>query len=679
MAVVETVDGKTYEWFGQEISLGSMWACNTFPSAKIYPTLQEAKLPNPDIGGMIAFVDVGTPLVLWDYVTAFIEASGISASEVIPSLSSGYENRMVWFFGDNGLVGTTNRNWESTLNIPAINERYYQNYPEYDYKFSIGIYRSGSTLYCVGAQGHLVDSDTWLENLVSCQGRNLGYGGCTTWPNLTLNDRAASGYFLFKLQQTYLPDITNLNNYMPTPSGVPEGYLCGLMNGIVNHDYNGDIANDLSGSMSTCAPVIAGGFQGFEMDPHDYNPNIPDTYGDMIMYGPYTAEVGLIDPTYHSENWYGTDTALWAQWYSFVSPDSFPPLTLISHWEDDTTGDDPVGGNGPGTFSGDPQGPGNWLIPGIGPSDSGFTHLYTPTPAQLKNLSQKLWTDDFFENLIKMFNDPMDSIIALTILPINLANYRDSAEMVTVGNITMHDVLMYPLSQDYIPFDFGTKSLAEIYQTALDYSPYTKFSVYLPFIGYVDLDPSDVQQPNGKFGSIHLKYMVNLFTGDCVACLFCVGTWGYETLIGTYTGNCAFQIPFSGANYSNVYKNMISGVASTALAMTSGGFGAVAGAAGMVNSALATAAGGVQVQRSGALSGGASVMNYLRPHILRCSPNKSIAPNYGKIMGFASNKNMQFKKLKGFTVVEDLNLNGFTGTDAEADELKSLLKSGVIF
>lgn len=675
---VETIDGKTYEILGQEISLGSMWACDTFPEATILGSAQSVQLPNPDIGGMISFVDVGSPIVLWDYVKAFIKEAGISPSEVIPSLDSGYESRMVWFFGDDGLVGTTNRNWESTLHIPYINERTYQNYPQYDYKFSIGIYKSGSALYCVGAQGHLVDSDTWISDLVSYQGRNLGYNGCTTWPTLTNNDRCASGYFLFKLQQTYLPDITNINIYMPTPGGVPEGYLCGLMNGIVNHNYNGDIANDLSGAMTTCAPVVAGSFQAFDINPHDYNPNIPDT-GSMTMYGPYTADIGVISPSYISDAWYGTDNATWAQLYSFVSPDSFPPLTVVSHWEDDTTGDDPVGGNGPGTFSGDPQGPGGWRVPDIGPSDSGFTHLYSPNTSQLLSLSQKLWTDDFFDNIIKMFQDPMESIIALNIVPINLANYRSSAEMVTVGNITLHDVLMYPLNRDYILYDFGERSLAEIYQTALDYSPYTKFSVYLPFIGYVDIDPSDVQHPNGVLGSIRLEYMVNLFTGDCVACIFGKGTWGYETLIGSYTGNCAFQVPFSGANYASVYKNVISGVASTALAMTGSGLGAAAGISGMVDTAMATAAGNVHVQRSGALSGGASVMNYLRPHILRSSPNKSIAGNYGKVLGYASNKYLQFKKCSGFTQVEDLNLNGFTGTDGEADELKALLKSGVIF
>lgn len=670
----DTLDGKTYEWMGSEITLGSMWACRTQPTCELFPSTQEAQIPQ-----MLAFLDIGTPLTLWDWVLGFIEETGVSTSE-IPGASA-YSDRLGFFFNDEGLFATTSRTWETTLGIPYCNEETYLNYSEYDYKFVIWVCVRGNSLYCLGDGGcgfHFIADERYTGGLISLQNRNLNYHGCTTWPNLTADDKAASSYFMFRLQQTYLPDATNVLLYYP-PNGVPSTHICGFMNGIINHDANGDMANDLTSSMTTCSGVYAGGHEMVQLDPHDYNPNISPEYGDLLMYAPYYATAGVVSPDMDYTVWYGYRDTWYGAWNGWGDPSTFPPLTLISTWEDDVTPDSPVGGGGAGPIgiTGNPQNRNRIKIPTLGPSDSGFTHLYAPIKSQLLNLTEYLWSSNFWDDLKKMFNDPMDSLISLNILPLNLSDLRGTAEVITIGNVQLPQIVMYPLTQDYAYYSFGDLPLTEIYQTALDYSPYSKFSVFLPFIGYVDVDPNDVLYPMG-YGSIGVDYMVNLFTGDCIAYLLGKGTWNNITIIGTYTGNCAFQIPFSSSNYSNVYKNVISGVASTALAASTGGIGAAAGV-NVMNSAMATAAGNVQIQRSGALTGGSSIMNYMYPHVLRTVPNKSIPANYGKILGYASNKYLQFKKCDGFTVVEELNMKGFTGNEAEAEELKSLLKSGVYF
>lgn len=688
---MSTVDGNIYEIMGQQITLGSMWACSTFPTyddglvKMIEAPMNGVDLPvgNPDVRGMLSFVDVGNGIILWDWVVSFIEQYEINPSEIIPSLSTGYENRLVFFFNSDGeLVGTTNRNWTTTLGIPNINEETYRNYPEYSYTFAIGIYGNANTLFCVGRQSTgLVASDTWIERLVTFQGRNLSYPGCTTWPTLSDTDRGASCYSIFRLQKTYLPDITNLMTYY-NGGGVPENYLCGLMNGIINHDYanshgyNDGNPTDLSGMMSTADPVLGSGYQQFFVTPHDYNGNIPSEVGEIIAYGPKTC-LGGITAEYIPDAWYGSGNTNYAFEFGFVDPSNFP-LTLISSWEKDRSGKTRRGGGGPGPINiyGNPQIDSN-TPPSLGPSDSGFTHLYSPSPEQMQDLSTYLWTHDIFTMLNRLMNDPMDAMISLSILPINLQPIRGVAEVAWIGNVQCPDVVLYPLTQDWIPFDFGDLPISEVFKTALDYSPYTKVSVYLPFIGYVDLNPGDVQAPNGELGSIGVQYMVNLFTGDCVAKIYGKGVWGEKTLIGTYSGNCAFQIPFTSGNYSAFYKNVVSGIASTTMAALGGGGLATAGA--LVNSALSVASSGAQIQRSGALTGGSSTITYLNPHIVKTVPIHSFPDKYEEISGFPANYYSDFKDCAGFTQVEDLNMDGFTGTDAEAEELKRLLKEGVIF
>ena len=73
-------------------------------------------------------------------------------------------------------------------------------------------------------------------------------------------------------------------------------------------------------------------------------------------------------------------------------------------------------------------------LPTVSVTDSGLVTLFAPTETQLKSLANYLWSDAFsLDNFKKMLNNPMDCILGLSIVPVNVP--RGSAREITVGNI----------------------------------------------------------------------------------------------------------------------------------------------------------------------------------------------------------------------------------------------------
>lgn len=147
--------------------------------------------------------------------------------------------------------------------------------------------------------------------------------------------------------------------------------------------------------------------------------------------------------------------------------------TLPTIPQSSTTG----GGGGSFNIHSDPIGiP---LLPSLSAMSSGLLTIYAPTLAQIQALGGYLWSDDILDELAKMWADPLELIVSLSIIP--LAVQRVGERNVKLGALSS-GVSMSTVPSQYVQLDCGTINLQEFYGSSLDYSPYTKVSIYLPLL-----------------------------------------------------------------------------------------------------------------------------------------------------------------------------------------------------
>ena len=341
--------------------------------------------------------------------------------------------------------------------------------------------------------------------------------------------------------------------------------------------------------------------------------------------------------------------------------------------EDDPSG--PGGGGPGGAYGSEPSDSVPWEgVPNNSPVNSGFVHLYNPTEAQLLQLRDFVYTAASVLEQLKLTNNILDYII-------NLAMFPAAPSVSGVGEISVANahsgVLANIISNSFQICDCGSVNIKESYQTFADYSPLTKTSLFLPFIGTVQLDTDLVMN-----GTVSLSYGIDYFTGNCIAVVTIRNNHGMNgVLTYQYAGSCSMSIPMSGIDYSTKYQAQVNqlatigmGVAGTIL---SGGVGAMGAAGSFVNSALSVQAAKPQAQRSGSISGTAGLMGGFTPYILVERPAQSFPEYNNKLQGRPSNIGGVLSSFSGYTEVAELVTHNIKATDSELDEIKELLKTGV--
>lgn len=312
-------------------------------------------------------------------------------------------------------------------------------------------------------------------------------------------------------------------------------------------------------------------------------------------------------------------------------------------------------------------------LPGISAADLGFITMYNPSVAQLKSLSSFMWSNLFDLNTFKkLFSDPMQSIIGLAIVPV--APSTAGSKNVHFGSIDSGISMPY-LSTNYVQLDCGSVALEKYVGCFMDNDPYTKISIYLPFVGIRQLSADDVIG-----GSIHVVYNIDVLNGAC-ACFIEHSTRG---VLYSYNGSCITNVPLTSINFSGAIQNAVSAIGS-AIGMAAGmsiGAAPVAamGALGLATSAANTAINSKpSVQRSGNLGGSAGIMSILTPYVIIERPALSVPSNVQHYVGQTSNITMSLGGCKGFTMCEYVHLDNLNATSDEIVEIEIMLKTGVIF
>lgn len=292
--------------------------------------------------------------------------------------------------------------------------------------------------------------------------------------------------------------------------------------------------------------------------------------------------------------------------------------------------------------------------------------VYNPSQSEVNDFGAWLWDSNFFEQLKKLFNDPMQSIIGL---------HKIFATPATSGRGNIYvgyldsGVAANLVSNQYTEVDCGTVALYEYFGNALDYQA-TDVYLYLPFVGIVPLNVDDVTR-----AEINVKYKVDVLTGACLASVYVTRDAAGGQLY-TYAGNCGVQYPLSSGSYMGIVAS-IAGIVGGVVGTIATGGAMLPVALGAGASALGSAR--TKVEHSGSLSGNAGAMGIKKPYLIIRRPQTAIADDYFTFDGGSENEKVVLGTHSGFTRVKYINLEGVSNaTRSELAEIETLLKDGVI-
>ena len=286
-----------------------------------------------------------------------------------------------------------------------------------------------------------------------------------------------------------------------------------------------------------------------------------------------------------------------------------------------------------------------------------LTSTFKMTKERLVQLGQFLWGSNIFDKFSLVNNNPIENIISCKSIPIN----TDGANQeIVLGNVAT-GVNGEKISNNFAKQTIGSITINEHYHNFLDYGPYTNIILYLPYIGFKELDTTLVMNK-----TLQVIYTVDAITGGCLAQVYVNSVRLYE-----FTGNVGIDIPITASNRAQVEAGYIqAGVGATASAL-----------GGNVGSAITSLLNSATSQYHYSSTGNPSPMCV-------ASTNRTCyviidRPNYQNLKAFNHTRGRKcylsktISKLHGFTICDsNIDLSGINATQSELEELKEILSSG---
>lgn len=257
----------------------------------------------------------------------------------------------------------------------------------------------------------------------------------------------------------------------------------------------------------------------------------------------------------------------------------------------------------------------------------GLIGIYAPTETQMLELASKR----FYSMTGEGFKDYSEYIISYMKLYLNRDAIPSFVQKTVKYGPYSTDITCDLFPEYVVEFDLGRVFIAETHGNSIDYEQ-TTLTAYLPHIGFVDL-PVAVFMNRGA----NLKYRVNVASGECLA----VFTDDNGVLLHGFAGNMSFSIP---VHFNSTLRSV------------------------HFNSTF----------RGNSLSDSSSwyLLKDPNPYIEARSqiPYEPETP----VFGVDDNRIDTLSNFSGYCVFSDVNLNMGNMTQAEYDEIISLLKTGVI-
>lgn len=183
-----------------------------------------------------------------------------------------------------------------------------------------------------------------------------------------------------------------------------------------------------------------------------------------------------------------------------------------------------------------------------------------------------------------------------------------------------------PYTKSYtLDIDCGSIQIDETFNSVMDYAPFSRLTIFLPFIGFQELDVSMVMN-----NVLHVVYTVDVLSGRCLAKLFVV-IGESECCIAEYGGTIASDEVFSTTGqYNGSYELLTS-----------------------------------------------MQLGELQTYVL-ISNKEPLEGNVSEYDGYPTNEVIKVGDVTGFIAYDKIFAVGMTATETEKREIESILKSGVL-
>ncbi len=393
----------------------------------------------------------------------------------------------------------------------------------------------------------------------------------------------------------------------------------------------------------------------------------------------------------------------------YINLNTQPELPLNERWTsgqqiwsptDDTPGSGSGQAGAPGTASGGGYNPdalntdevGIPTLPSKDVASSGLCGVYHLSEGALQSLTNFLWSTNFFDSIIKNFSSPMENIVSLGLVPYSAFN--SSVANIMIGNVAT-EISANKLNRTMYELDCGTIEVVVPYESFGSFEPFSNYSLYLPYIGVVDI-PSDDIAPRRiggglSYGQINVVYHFDVFSGACIAYVRTCTNHQWNVL-SQYSGNLLTSAPISQTNFLQVYQTLIStranlssmGANAVSTFMSPTVSGKVGGAGSLANQMADTVNQAIGIRpsyaRTGTLSNVHGQLGIKTPFLIKTTGRIMSSDLQRDTMGYVSNLPINIGSQNGFVKcnMNSTKLEGFAeASDVELDEIKSLLAMGI--
>jgi len=321
---------------------------------------------------------------------------------------------------------------------------------------------------------------------------------------------------------------------------------------------------------------------------------------------------------------------------------------------------------------------------------SDLVHAYKVTDSELDLVAEAMYPDyvisatDVKDALIGIWNSIffskyVDYLLDLLILPIdvpapNAVYMKAGGRFLIAANSTEpgSKIASHLVTQQYVDFSCGSISIDEYWVNFLDFTG-TKIKLFLPYIGYVDIQPEYVIG-----GTIYVDYRFNICDGSFIC--YVRSDSGYseleKSMIGQYAGVAAMHIPLQSSDYSNKVAGLISAIGTVAAGTASGGIAAAgAGAAASAVNTLIQKPGSTHANGYNASS---SFLSNRTPYLIIERQWGQFSEKYPEEVGLPSNVKCRIGDLSGLVKSENAHLDTIPCSAEMKDKISSLLADGII-
>lgn len=330
---------------------------------------------------------------------------------------------------------------------------------------------------------------------------------------------------------------------------------------------------------------------------------------------------------------------------------------------------------------------GGWTTPDqftIDALNSGFFTVYVPTKEEMQAFNDYLFTDiddSMAQQLKRLIANPLDYIVFCAMCHFEVPTKVSKQAIKFCGLDSGVSALV--ASQQMVSINCGSIDIIEANQTGtyLSYSPYFKMRLFLPYIGFVDLDDKCMD------ALVNVTYWIDILSGSCVAQITAKHyhsrcgsdiTHKQGDTIAVYNGNVYQHLPLNATDWRGLYQGIIqfAGGAVSAISGNPAGYGAMASA---VMSSKEN------VQHSGALGSNYGYIGFQKPYLILERTNLAMpVSEFGSFRGWIANIQKSIKNFSGYTEIKPdcwwngtrtVPINGIT--KEESDMLKEVFNKGV--